>query len=142
MPECIENIASDMLGEGSPPRRNGELLFNEPWEGRAFGMAVALSQQGHYEWEAFRQQLIASINEWEAEHLHAQHHKEEHHEAGHYEAAHSHEQEDHSSEDGWNYYQRWLLALERLTLEMNMIDSAELEKRTMEFMTRHRDEAF
>ena len=25
------------------PRKNGELVFEAPWEGRVFGMAVALS---------------------------------------------------------------------------------------------------
>jgi hypothetical protein len=59
--------AASMLGsEDAPPRSNGELLFQRPWEGRAFGMAIALSKKGHYEWEDFRQGLIASIAEWEA----------------------------------------------------------------------------
>lgn len=140
MPECIENIATDMLGESAPPRRNGELIFKEPWEGRAFGIAVALSQKGFYEWDAFRQQLISSIGEWEAEHPHAvrpsaetKHHDEH--------KGHPHHGNDHHDE-GWNYYQRWLLALERLTIDLNMVDSVELEKRTTEFMTRQRDDAF
>lgn len=48
-------------GEGAPPRDNGELVFSEPWEAAAFGMAVALSDQGSYDWEHFRQRLIKAI---------------------------------------------------------------------------------
>ena len=43
------------------PRRNGELVFAEPWEGRAFGMAVALNEAQCYPWEEFRRRLIAQI---------------------------------------------------------------------------------
>jgi nitrile hydratase accessory protein len=50
--------------EGAPlPRKNGELVFEAPWEGRAFGLAVLLNQLGHYEWNAFRDQLIAHIGD-------------------------------------------------------------------------------
>jgi nitrile hydratase accessory protein len=45
------------------PRKNGELVFEAPWQSRAFGMAVALSEQGAYEWEAFREHLIEEIAE-------------------------------------------------------------------------------
>ena len=44
------------------PRRNGELVFEAPWQGRAFGMAVALTKGGGgFEWEDFRSLLIAEI---------------------------------------------------------------------------------
>jgi len=43
------------------PRKNGELVFEAPWQSRAFGMAVALYEQRAYEWESFRQALIAEI---------------------------------------------------------------------------------
>ncbi|MBL1179288.1 nitrile hydratase accessory protein [Pantanalinema sp. GBBB05] len=101
--------ATSMLGsEDAPPRSNGELLFQRPWEGRAFGMAIALSKKGHYEWEDFRQGLIASIAEWEATHC--------------------------KDDPDWDYYQRWLLALERLALESNLLNPAELEQRTAELL--------
>lgn len=48
-------------GPGAPPRQNGELVFTEPWEATAFGVAVALSDQGTYTWEHFRQRLIKAI---------------------------------------------------------------------------------
>ena len=33
-------------GAAAPPRSNGELVFEAPWESRSFGMAVALSEPG------------------------------------------------------------------------------------------------
>ena len=50
-------------GTAAPPRDNGELVFTEPWEATAFGVAIALSDQKSYEWEFFRQRLIHSIAE-------------------------------------------------------------------------------
>jgi nitrile hydratase accessory protein len=43
------------------PRKNGELVFEAPWQSRAFGMAVALNEQGTFEWNAFRQRLIDEV---------------------------------------------------------------------------------
>lgn len=43
------------------PRRNGELVFAAPWEGRAFGMVMAASEAGLIEWEGFRSRLIERI---------------------------------------------------------------------------------
>ena len=72
-------------------------------------MAIALSKDGHYDWEDFRTNLIGSIAEWESEHA--------------------------QDDPGWDYYQRWLLALERLLTEHALVDSAELEARTAEILT-------
>ena len=36
------------------PRRNGELVFEAPWESRAFGVAVALHDAGAIDFEHFR----------------------------------------------------------------------------------------
>ena len=54
----------DLDGPAAPPRSNGELVFEEPWESRAFGVAVALSDGDALEWERFRQELIAEIGAW------------------------------------------------------------------------------
>jgi nitrile hydratase accessory protein len=44
------------------PRRNGELAFDEPWQSRVFGMAVAVVETRFgKDWEPFRSQLIAAI---------------------------------------------------------------------------------
>ncbi len=54
----------DIEGSAAPPRSNGELVFAEPWESRAFGVAVALSDRETFEWERFRQELISEIGGW------------------------------------------------------------------------------
>ncbi|MBW4818768.1 nitrile hydratase accessory protein [Rhodococcus qingshengii] len=50
-------------GESAPPRDNGELVFTEPWEATAFGLAVALSDQKSYDWDFFRERLVTKIDE-------------------------------------------------------------------------------
>jgi nitrile hydratase accessory protein len=67
-----------------------------------------LSKKGHYEWEDFRQELITAIAQWEATHC--------------------------KDDLSWDYYQRWLQALEQLVFEFNLIDADEWEKRTIELM--------
>ena len=57
----------DVDGPAAPPRSNGELVFAEPWEGRAFGLAMALHGAGVFAWEDFRQQLIAAVAEADVE---------------------------------------------------------------------------
>jgi nitrile hydratase accessory protein len=58
-------VALDISGPAAPPRSNGELVFAEPWESRAFGLAMTLSDAGAFDWEDFRQALIARIAAWE-----------------------------------------------------------------------------
>jgi len=54
----------DLDGPLSPPRRNGELGFDEPWEGRAFGIVLAIVESSFRgDWELFRQLLIHAIAE-------------------------------------------------------------------------------
>ena len=48
-------------GVAAPPRRNGELVFDAPWQGRAFGVALALVQRLGLEWRRFQEHLIAEI---------------------------------------------------------------------------------
>ena len=51
----------ELTGAGAPPMANGEVLFEAPWQSRTFGMARALCDRGLYEWDEFRQRLIAEI---------------------------------------------------------------------------------
>ena len=75
--------AASMLGaEDAPPRCDGALCFENEWERRAFGIALALSRDGHFEWEDFRRALIDEIREWEATHA--------------------------LDDASWHYYERWL----------------------------------
>ena len=62
-----EEAVTKMAGAAALPRKNGELVFEAPWEGRAFGIAVALNEAGAYEWEEFRQRLIGEIDGAEAD---------------------------------------------------------------------------
>jgi nitrile hydratase accessory protein len=43
------------------PRRNGELVFDEPWQSRAFGLAAAYLEASDQDWQAFRTHLMAAI---------------------------------------------------------------------------------
>ena len=78
---------SEMGGSEALPRKNGELVFEMPWESRAFGLAVSLSDAGVVEWPEFREALVAAIKESERD------------------------------KDGRSYYQQWLSALEKVALE-------------------------
>jgi nitrile hydratase subunit beta len=61
-----EYAAASMLGDtDSPPRLDGKLFFTNRWERDVFGLALSLSKAGYFEWEDFRQSLIASIARWE-----------------------------------------------------------------------------
>jgi nitrile hydratase accessory protein len=51
----------DVDGPAAPPRSNGELVFAEPWEGRAFGLTMALVDAGTIDYETFRTALIERI---------------------------------------------------------------------------------
>jgi nitrile hydratase accessory protein len=53
--------ATALTGAAAPPRRNGELVFEAPWQGRALGMAVAIVERLGLDWREFQQRLIAAI---------------------------------------------------------------------------------
>ena len=57
----VDATVTAMAGAAAPPRRNGELVFDAPWQGRAFGVAIGLVQRLGLEWKAFQQHLIAEI---------------------------------------------------------------------------------
>ncbi len=52
---------ADMPEQAALPRQSGELIFQDPWEGIAFAMAIALCEQRHYVWADFQAQLITQI---------------------------------------------------------------------------------
>jgi nitrile hydratase accessory protein len=98
------NVAArlDIDGPAAPPRSNGELVFAEPWEGRAFGLAVTLHQAGAFDWESFRARLIARIAAWES---------------------------DHEPDERYSYYRCWLDALEETVLAGELVGAGELHQR-------------
>ena len=52
-------------GPAAPPRSNGKLVFAAPWEGRAFGLMLALTEQGVFTLSDFQAALINSIARWD-----------------------------------------------------------------------------
>jgi nitrile hydratase accessory protein len=108
----VERVLTAMSGDAALPRNNGELVFDEPWHGRVFGMAVALHEQGVYEWEEFRRTLIAQIAAAEAR------------------------------DDRFVYYECWLAAFEELLAKHGLVTAGELEEITYEFEFGERDEVF
>jgi nitrile hydratase accessory protein len=57
----IDPTIANLDGIAALPRKNGELVFQAPWEGRAFGLAVVLNEKGAYRWNAFRTRLLERI---------------------------------------------------------------------------------
>ena len=92
----------DATGPAAPPMANGELVFEMPWQGRIFGMATSLAEQGVYAWDDFRQRLIDRIAAWEA-----------------------------NAPEGapYHYYDRFLEALEDVLVERDVVRSGELRDR-------------
>jgi nitrile hydratase accessory protein len=79
------------------PRKNGELVFESPWEARAFGLAVALNEQGVYPWSDFSQGLAREIATAE------------------------------SATEASSYYEHWLATLEALVIANGLVTPQELE---------------
>jgi cobaltochelatase CobN len=111
-PLSVDRIVADMRGDIALPRKNGELVFEEPWQGRAFGMAVALHERGHYEWEEFRQALIAHIAAAEAR------------------------------RGPFVYYEIWMATLEDLLARKGVVTREEVEETTFQFEFGERDDVF
>ncbi len=99
-----------MEGDAALPRSNGELVFEAPWEGRAFGMAVAMNEEGRYGWREFRDKLVEVIG--------------------------AHDMTGSES----SYYERWLSSLEKLAVERGFVTPEEMDQRTEEYASGERDD--
>jgi nitrile hydratase accessory protein len=88
------------LAGAAPPRRNGELVFEAPWESRLVGLTLALCEAGLFGWEEFRALLCEEIRIWEAQH---------------------------PSKEGFRYYACWQSACERLLAAKGLCTSPELD---------------
>jgi nitrile hydratase accessory protein len=80
--------------QASLPRDNGELVFEEPWQGRALGMGVVALNRIGAPWTDFRRHLAAAI------------------------AAHGRRA---GESEATAYYAAWLDALEALLAERGLI---------------------
>ncbi len=57
----IDQVDAVLVGSAPLPRDNGELVFEEPWQGRALGMCVAAMERFDISREEFRDRLIDAI---------------------------------------------------------------------------------
>ena len=108
----VDRVVAVMEGRTALPRKNGELVFEEPWQGRVFGMAVALHERGLFEWEEFRRALIAQIGAAEAR------------------------------PGPFVYYEIWLRTFEELLAGKGLVTGAELDETTYQFEFGERDDVF
>ena len=69
--------------------------FDHEWQRRAFGLALALSEFGHYPWSEFQQSLIDTIGAWE------------------------NTPDDARGE--WEYYDHWVAALETVVEQRRIL---------------------
>ena len=102
MTQKADGQIAAMEAQISLPRENGELVFQAPWEARAFGLAVALNEQEIYEWCEFSAELAATIAAAE------------------------------QSNDPSSYYARWIASLEELVIARGLISREQLDARTAE----------
>ena len=87
---------SNMAGDTALPRKSGELVFHDAWERRAFALAVALCEQGQYQWDEFRDHLIAEIGVADKT------------------------QTDKPDTPVTGYYEHWLASLEKVLIEKGL----------------------
>ncbi|MDP6376204.1 MAG: hypothetical protein QF921_13370 [Pseudomonadales bacterium] len=58
-------MSFELPDELVPPMANGELAFEEPWQGCVFGIANSLCSEGYYEWAEFQAELFRVIGDWD-----------------------------------------------------------------------------
>ena len=92
----VEQLLSELPGPGDDA---DQLAFNEPWELRAFAVAVAAYHRGLYDWSEFQLALIGSIRRWEGD----------------------------PESAPWRYYERWLEALENVLSGTGVLTGSELD---------------
>lgn len=100
----VEKLVCDL-----PGGRPGEMAFNEPWEIRAFALAVSAHQEGKFVWADFQGALIESIREWE-------------------------ESVPDLDDRSWSYYQHWVVALEKVLGEAGRLSTDSLDAKTAEVL--------
>ncbi|HVH24044.1 MAG TPA: nitrile hydratase accessory protein [Pseudonocardia sp.] len=91
----VEALVSELPG-------GSQRAFEQPWELRAFALAVAAYHNGQYEWSEFPMSLISAIKDWERS----------------------------GGPAPWSYYERWLTALETVLAGNGVLSEAALDERT------------
>ncbi|MCU1608054.1 MAG: nitrile hydratase b-subunit [Modestobacter sp.] len=109
----VEQIVASLPGQPLLPREDGDIAFSAPWEIRAFALAVAAHRDGRFAWPEFQERLIGGISRWEGT--------------------------DPAERGNWSYYREWLEGLESLLVDRQLVDPAELDERTHEYLHGVRD---
>jgi len=102
-------IRVDAITLAATAAEQTEAVFAEPWEARAFALALTLSADGKFSWDEFRNRLIAEIAEADAAAVSDAHAAAD--------SSHGH------------YYECWLAALEKLLREKALLNGEEIERR-------------
>jgi nitrile hydratase accessory protein len=98
-----------IAGPTAPPRSNGEMVFDAPWESRLFGVTMALVEADRFAWSEFQQRLVAAVRRWEAEH---------------------------PDGEGYRYYERWAEALESLLDDLDIVATETTDARVLALAVR------
>ena len=104
-------VRLDEDGAAAPPRENGELAFDAPWESRLFGLTMTLVEAGRLDWEAFRHGLIARIAVWEGR----------------------------AAGEAWSYWQRWREAFEDSLEAAGLVAVSEIDSLSRRLAARPHD---
>lgn len=113
----LDKSITMMKGTTAIPRQNGEPVFTSPWESRAFGMVVALCNQGKYPWNDFKERLIAEIEVADGK-------------------------QEQIAEAEFHYYEYWSTAFEKLLVTKGVLTEAEIQARKAEFKSGERQDVF
>jgi nitrile hydratase accessory protein len=93
----LATVDRGLGGEAPLPRDNGELVFEEPWQGRALGMGVVALERSGASWPEFRRYLASAITA---------------------------RTRGEGESEATAYYAAWLDALEALLAERGLLDEA------------------
>jgi nitrile hydratase accessory protein len=107
MPESsLDAALGELPGQAAVPRRNGEPVFDAPWQSRAFGMVASLHAQSAFPWSSFKDLLIEQIA-----------------------------RDAHDDGSASSYYDHWVAAFERLVVDRQIVPAETLAMRADEFLS-------
>jgi nitrile hydratase accessory protein len=113
MTDEVDRTIEEIKDAVGPPQEGDRLVFDAPWQARAFGLVVTLYRQGLFEWNEFQSRLIEQVQV----------------------DAFEDQEEDPESV----YYRQWIAAFEQLLADKELLDDVALEERTLEFAHGERD---
>ncbi|MBD1550550.1 nitrile hydratase accessory protein [Pseudomonas typographi] len=108
-----------MDGVVAYPRKNGEPVFDAPWQSRAFGMVVNLHTQGAYPWDEFKQRLIQHVAQGDRAAACAA-----------------------APAANPGYYDQWVAAFCDLLIDKHLISPDEMDQRVNDFKTGVRQQVY